>query len=154
MSIREAVRCLAAAVLLAAGVGCARYVVTGGERCATWNNPPLDTTAAPTIVGGAEGRVIGRVVSGDVDRPLDFARIQLRSPALSRQVQGDSAGIFVLDSVPPGEYLVRVHRIAYMGWQRRIVVMPDRGDTLTATLATAWLDGPCQVVKLPWWKFW
>ncbi len=140
--------------MFVAASACSRYIVTGGERCDNWNMPPVDTTQAPTLVGGASNRIVGRVVSVDHNGPLDFARIEVRSPAGSRHVRGDSAGIFVIDSVPPGEYLVRVKRIAYTGLQRRIAVTADRGDTLTMALTVAMLDGPCQIIKLPWWKFW
>jgi outer membrane receptor protein involved in Fe transport len=62
-------------------------------------------------------KVLGRVLDGKDQRPIEFATVVIRTEPDSALVQGavtDSAGYFRLEKLPPGSYQIS---ISYLGYQ-------------------------------------
>ncbi|MBN2466393.1 TonB-dependent receptor, partial [candidate division WOR-3 bacterium] len=66
--------------------------------------------------GTAAGSITGQVYDADLDVPIEYANIVLRSLRDSSQVNGtitDKSGRFVLNGIRPGRYFVEVSFIGY-----------------------------------------
>src|SRR3954470_19284211 len=101
--------CLVAASLAA----CARYgwkseldVPGACPPAAPAPEPP------PVLVGGPSGRVTGRVLGpAAVEAPVAGAQVFVVWPLPPRGVLTDSTGRFALESLPPGDYVVRARSV-------------------------------------------
>ena len=150
-----------AALLLPAllAAACARY---------EWKNelevpgacPRGDSAPAPPPrpVGAPGGRVLGRVLT-EAGAPAVGAQVVVVGARPPRGALVDTLGYFALDSLAPGEYLLRVRQIGRVAQERRVAVRPGPGPALDVTLPLAMLDGPCSGfaavrVRKPWWKWW
>ena len=75
--------------------------------------PPRETTAPAT---GGGGRIIGRVIAADTGNPLARARVQISSPALSkqRQITTDESGRYEATELGAGRYKISVSRPGFV----------------------------------------
>jgi len=79
--------------------------------------------------------VIGRVVDAELGTPLEYANVVLYEPGSKTQVTGamtDSAGVFHLLSVKPGEYTLEV---SFMGYYPKEIATIEVGDDPTLVRA-------------------
>ncbi len=101
-------------------------------------SPGLPLTQSPMPTSGRAGRVRGFVIDSLLGDVLPRATIHIMP--LGRTAQSDSAGRFVIDSVPPGEWVLSfthpsLDSIGYTNVGTRIRVFA--GATTTATLSTS-----------------
>jgi hypothetical protein len=75
---------------------------------------PQRETTAPATGGG--GRIIGRVIAADTGNPLARARVQISSPALSkqRQITTDESGRYEATELGAGRYKISVSRPGFV----------------------------------------
>ena len=104
-------------------------------------------------------RLRGRVHVQGSEKPTGGARILLTSEGTRQQAESDSLGRFVLDSTPPGNYLIEVWRLAMHSVHESTYVAASDRATLDISLTPFPMDGPCSgfaAVRLrkPWWKLW
>jgi hypothetical protein len=118
---RRALLFLIAFVLLAASLACGSGV---GEPT---------PTPSPTTDPTAPGQVQGVLLDGDTGRPLADVTVGLVMPGHSSggmtyieqtdiETETDTSGAFLLDSVPPGEYMI----FAYLGRQELVTDSTSR----------------------------
>ena len=75
--------------------------------------PPPDTTVYAT---GTGGRISGRIIAADSGNPLARARVQITSPALSkqRQITTDESGRYEANELGAGRYRISVSRPGFV----------------------------------------
>lgn len=87
--------------------------------------------------GSAPGHIVGQVVNRE-GQPLEFSRLDLlRSLQDTLRVKvatTNSAGNFRLDSVPPGRYILAVHRLGYQRQWHALLMLGSGADTLCIRL--------------------
>lgn len=87
----------------------------------------------------ATGEVGGVVVdAGDAELALSGATVRVLE--LDRGVLVDRAGRFLLSSLPPGTYTIRVERAGYHARETRVTVVPGGAADLVVTLERAVFD--------------
>lgn len=104
-------------------------------------------------------RLRGHVARRDTRQPLSQALVRLGDGHTRSQVQTDSAGVFVIDSVLPGRYAIQVSRVGFHALRDTIEVAAEGEAPFEIDLDVAVLDGPCSGfaavrVRRPWWKVW
>lgn len=147
-SMRAIVFC-GSVVLLATLTGCSRYEYR--ELCEPWPRTGVSGIGwvqADLPAGTIEGRVI------DVQsQPLPASQIALE-PGSRYWMPED--GLFRADSLPEGEYTLRVRRIGYSLASQSITLSGGKGVSVLIVMAPDMmiLDG-CGLTKVrkPWWKF-
>ncbi len=95
---------------------------------------PLRTCGIPLLLlltwaagAWADGRISGRVISGLTGKPLPGATVETRPG--DRVARCDSAGRFVLDSLPPGAYDLSVHHPEHLsGLIHNVILVGDRAE--------------------------
>jgi hypothetical protein len=156
---------LVVAVSLALIAACSRY-----EWQNELNVPGLCDTTRQATHGSVPPRVRleldpphgplrGRVSDRTSRQPVSQAAVGLAGSHAHYAVQTDSAGVFVIDSMPPGWYTIQVARVGFQAVRDTIEVARGDGAPFEIGLDMAVLDGPCSGfasvrVRKPWWKFW
>jgi hypothetical protein len=141
--------------------------------CTHFVNRPSDCAPTPPLAGkpavGWERvaglqRVSGRVVAPGSPLPLGGASVSLTRLPVSEQGNSaviervtDNSGAFIIESISPASYLIRVRRLGYTQVRDTIEVKPDSALAVIALLVrnNLILD-ECsltyQKVRVPWWK--
>lgn len=70
----------------------------------------------------------GVVLDGETHAPVENAIVRIEE--LGRGALADTSGLFRLDDIPAGDYLLRVSRIGYRGLTRRVSVREGRATNL------------------------
>lgn len=80
--------------------------------------------------GGGSAVLLGRVTGADASRPLESARVRI--PSAGARAVTDSAGLFLIDGVPPGRRTVEVEYLGYRS--RRVSIFLPPGDTVRTSV--------------------
>lgn len=106
----------------------------------------LDPVAMDTAFPAFLGRIPGRVLSGMTGKPIEGASIEAEPGG--RTARSDSAGRFVLDSLPAGTYDLAVsHGGHFTGLIRNVILVGDRAEEREIELMPRALELTTRKVK-------
>jgi Fe(3+) dicitrate transport protein len=97
----------------------------------------LNYTAAQD---SSTGRIDGRVVTADTDRPLSDATVGVVDSDRLRGTTTDSDGRFVIEGLPPGAVTLRVRHVGYVTRTRTVRIRAGKPTRITITLKSATVE--------------
>jgi outer membrane receptor protein involved in Fe transport len=92
---------------------------------------------APAEQPKGNAKLIGAVIDGETNQPVEFANIALLNPDTQKPVDGtvcDDKGKFSLNKVPAGKYTVVVSFIGYESQSIEGVTIPDKREEINLGL--------------------
>jgi hypothetical protein len=153
-------RALGILVLVGIVGGCTRYEMVpdyATAACQTWFRTTFTTRVTRFPTDSATPHLQG-VVESQEGRPLYSAEVTLTG-AVTVKSRSDERGQFRFDSIPAGQYGIRVRAVGRHAVHDTIVLPLPRNEQLRVPMLEAFHDGPCSgmfevQVRKPWWNWW
>lgn len=95
--------------------------------------------SAGVLSSGAKGNVSGTVTNSVTGEPMDFVTVQIFNAATGKplQISGvtDDDGVFTLNNIPDGKYLVKISNVGSVNQERPVSISGGDVDLGTIRLA-------------------